>query len=311
MSQSKNASTPAEISSPGWWAVLKRVKSEMDEDEVGLISAGIAFYGLLALFPAITAVVAIAGLVTEPAILVRHADTLAAALPEEAAEIIIGQMEAVAGSRDGGLGLAVFFGILVAIYSASKGIDNIMRGLNVAYDEDETRGFIQRKLQVLGLTLVVLFGLLLVISLMAVVPVTLAFVEGIPLLEAFVVWGRWPLLFLVGVAGFMTLYRYGPSREDAEWKWLAPGALTGCALWVGATLGFGLYVRYFGSYNETFGTLAGVVMLLMWLWITAYVLLFGAELDAELEAQTRHDTTTGADEPMGQRGAVKADTVEA
>ena len=310
MSDTGRATTPAEIDGSGWWAVLKRVKSELDADQVGLVAAGIAFYGLLALFPAITAIVAIAGLVTEPGVLVEHADKLAAALPQEAADIIIGQMEAVAGSREGGLGLAAFFGVLIAIYSASKGVDTIMRGLNVAYDEDERRGFIELKLRVLMLTLAVLIGFLAIIALMAIVPIILEFVRGIPLLENLIIWGRWPLMFALGVLGFMLLYRYGPSRENAEWAWLAPGALVGCALWVVATLGFGLYVRTFGSYNETFGTLAGVVILLMWLWITAYVLLFGAELDAELEAQTRYDTTTGRDQPMGQRGAVKADTAK-
>jgi membrane protein len=311
MSRNETAELPTDIDGSGWWAVLKRVKTELDDDQVGLIAAGIAFYGLLALFPAITAIVAIAGLVTEPSVLVENADRLAAALPQEAADIIIGQMEAVAGSREGGLGLAAFFGILIAIWSASKGVDNIMRGLNVAYDEEEKRGFIELKLRVLMLTLVVLIGFLTIIALMAVIPIVLEFVRGIPLAETLIIWGRWPLMFAIGVFGFMLLYRYGPSRENAEWAWLAPGALIGCALWVVATLGFALYVRTFGSYNETFGTLAGVVMLLMWLWITAYALLFGAELDAELEAQTSHDTTTGRDLPMGQRGAVKADTVKA
>jgi len=309
MSRGRNAETPTQIPAAGWKDVLMRVKDELAADQVSLIAAGIAFYSLLALFPAITAIVAIAGLITEPGMLVEQAEGIAEALPDEAADIIIGQMTSVAGSQEGGLGLAAFFGILVAIYSASKGIDNTVRGLNVAYDEEETRGFVQLKLTVLGLTLATLLGFILIVFLMAVIPVILGFLSGIPALETIVIFLRWPLLLVIGIGGFMMLYRWGPSRDPAEWNWLAPGAIIGCILWVLATLAFGFYVRSFGGYNETFGTLGGVVILLMWLWISAYVLLLGAEIDSELEAQTRHDTTKGPDEPMGERGAVKADQV--
>ncbi|RVT84199.1 YihY/virulence factor BrkB family protein [Rhodobacteraceae bacterium CCMM004] len=283
MSRSRTVTSPGDLPPRAWKNVALAVKDELAQDQVSLIAGGVAFYGLLALFPAITAMVAMAGLIVEPDTIVGAADTLAAALPSDAATIIIDQMKAVAGSDKGGLGLAAVLGILVAIYSASKGIDNMIRGLNVAFDETESRGFLQLKLTSLALTLSVLVGLLICLGFIAGLPALLSFLDGVPQLRDALTLLRWPALFVIGVGGILILYRYGPSRDPAKWRWLAPGALIACALWVLATLGFTLYVTYFGSYNETFGSLAGVIILLMWLWMSAFILLLGAEIDAELE----------------------------
>ena len=310
MDRGRHAESPTEIPAKGWKDILLRVKDEIGTDQVGLVAAGIAFYGLLAIFPGIAAAMAVAGLFYEPQMVTQQLDALSAILPAEATDIILGQAQEVAGSREGGLTLAAIGGVLIALWSASKGVDSLVGGMNIAYDETEKRGFIKRKAVVLVLTLGMVVGLMLVVGLLVAVPAVLAFMQ----LGATETWAmvlRWPLVLLVAWAGISILYRYGPSRANAEWRWITPGAGVACLLWLLGTAAFALYVRSFASYNETFGTLGGVVVLLMWLWLTAYVILLGAELDSEMEAQTRVDTTTGPNQPMGSRGAVKADNLGA
>lgn len=309
-----NATMPAENASPteklgfsDWIAILWRVKDRISEDNVSIIAGGIAFYGILALFPAITALVAIGGLVMDPTTIVDQAEDMAELLPPEAASIILSQMEEVAGADSSGLGLAAILGTLLALWSSSKGVGTMMQGLNVAYSEKETRGFIKLKLVVLALTVSIIFGVLMTFLIIAILPIVLAFGDDIPVISTILSFAQWPVLAAIGISGIGLLYRYGPSRVRPRWRWLAPGAVTAWILWIGATVGFAIYVRYSGSYNETFGALAGVIILLMWLWISAFILLLGAEIDAEAEAQTKADTTVGAAKPLGQRGAEKAD----
>ncbi len=309
MSRGRTAAHPHQIPAGGWKDIALRTKDEIERDHVGLIAAGVAFYGLLAIFPGIAAVMAIGGLVTEPSMLVDQLDRLAAIMPQQAADIILSQAREVAGSREDGLGLAAAVGILLALWSASKGVSSLMEGLNVAYDEEETRGFFAKTLTKLGLTVGLVVGLLLCIAIAVGLPVILAVLPGDTLTEALVTVLRWPLILLIATAGLAVLYRFGPARSDAKWRWLTPGAGVACVLWVLGSLAFAFYVRNFASYNETFGTLGGVVVLLMWMWLSAFIVLLGAELDSEMEAQTRRDTTTGPEEPMGSRGAVKADTL--
>lgn len=309
MTRGRSASRPFDIPVRGWKDIALRVKDEVSEDRVGLIAAGVAFYGLLAIFPGIAALMAIAGLVTEPAAIVDQLNRLLGVLPEQAATIILDQAREVAGSDKGGLGLAAFFGLLIAIYSASKGVASLMQGLNVAYDEDETRGFFKLTLVKLALTVGLIVGFSLVLAGLLALPAALAALQLGALPETIAALIRWPVLLLVAISGIAALYRWAPSRENAEWRWITPGAALACVLWIVGSGGFAFYVQNFGSYNETFGTLGGVVVMLMWLWLSAYIVIVGAEVDAEIEAQTRRDTTTGAHEPMGERGAEKADTL--
>ncbi|QBF33311.1 YihY/virulence factor BrkB family protein [Thalassococcus sp. S3] len=307
MSRGRAAEKPTDIPAPGWKDIAIRVKDEISADRVGLIAAGVSFYGLLALFPAITALIAISGLLVEPSQVVTQLERLSGLMPEEVITIITQQATEVAGSRDGGLGLAAAIGLLIAIYSASKGMASLMEGINIAYDEEEKRSFIKLKLVTLALTMVLLLGLILALGAMLGFPAILAVVELGAIFEVFMTFGLWIGLLALTVFGLSILYRYAPSRDNPEWAWASPGALVACLVWLVASVGFAFYVSNFGSYNESFGTLAGVVVLLMWFWISAFIILLGAELNAELEAQTRKDTTTGPDEPMGSRGAVKAD----
>ncbi|PVA11331.1 YihY/virulence factor BrkB family protein [Pelagivirga sediminicola] len=309
MARGRHAEKPTHIPAKGWKDIAFRVKDEMASDHVGLIAAGIAFYVLLALFPALTALLAIGGLLVEPGQIVEELQTLTDIMPREVASIIMSQAEKVAGSRQGGLGLAAVLGIMLAIYAASKGVAALIEGLNVAYDEEETRGFIWLKVITLGLTLALILGAVLAMVLLMAVPVALSFVSLGQGAEFAITAASWLLMLVLLMAALAFLYRFGPDRDRAEWRWASPGSIIACVLWLIASIGFGIYVANFGSYNESFGSLGGAIVLLMWLWISAYIVIMGAELNAEMEAQTRYDTTIGADEPMGQRGAEKADNL--
>lgn len=186
-----------------------------------------------------------------------------------------------------------------------------MEGLNVAYDEEEGRGFIWLKVVTLALTIALMLGVVIALVLMMAVPAALAFVQLGPIVETVIVGASWMLLLVLLTVALACLYRFGPDRDQPEWCWTSPGALLACAVSLIASIGFALYAANFGSYNETFGSLSGAIVLLTWLWISAYVVLMGAELNAEMEAQTRYDTTIGPEEPMGERGAVKADRLGA
>ncbi|MCO6383353.1 YihY/virulence factor BrkB family protein [Oceanicola sp. 502str15] len=303
------AERPRHIPARGWLTIGKRVWAEMGADHLSLIAAGVAFYGLLALFPAITALMAVAGLLFEADDVISRIETISAIVPEAAAEIIIGQATAVTGSEEGGLGLAALVGFTLAIWSASKGVGSLMEGINVAYDEEETRGFVALTVTRLGLTLFLVVGMIAGLSATIILPSLLQLLTLGPTTEVLIGLVRWAVLLLMTALGLSILYRFAPSRPAAKWRWLSPGALLATVLWVVASAGFAVYVQNFGSYQETFGALAGAIILLMWLWISALLVLLGAELNAETEAQTRVDTTVGQPMPMGARGAVKADTL--
>ena len=311
MARGREATTPVEIPKRGWKDILLRTKDEIAEDHVSLIAAGVAFYALLAIFPGIAAMMAIAGLVVQPSFIADQINQIAAVMPKEAAQIVIDQAIAIAGSREGGLGLAAVVGIILALWSASAGMSSMMEGLNVAYDEEEKRGFVKRTFVRLALTIGVIIGFLLTALAMVAVPAVLHFVPLGGLSDTLIMLVRWPIVAAIAVVGLAIMYRYGPSRDHPEWKWVTPGAIAAVVLWLVASVAFAFYVRNFGSYNETFGSLGGVVIMLMWLWISAYIVLLGGELDSEMEAQTKHDTTVGEYRRMGQRGAEKADNLGA
>ena len=307
MARGRQATRPTDIPGAGWKDILLRVKDEIAADHVGLVAAGIAFYALLAIFPGIGAVMAIAGIVAEPDVVSAQIEELGAILPEQAAAIVIGQATEVAGSQEGGLGLAAVIGILLSLWSASAAMSSTMEGLNVAYDEKETRGFFVRTALRLLLTLGVIAGFFVTVAVIVVLPIALELLPIGRFAETIATLVRWPIVAAIAVGGLAILYRYGPSRDEPQWKWATPGAGIAVILWLVASVAFAVYVRNFGSYQETFGTLGGVIVLLTWLWISAYIVLLGAELDAEIEAQTRRDTTVGEPMPMGARDAEAAD----
>ncbi len=309
MSRGRDAEKPSHIPAKGWKDIMFRVKDEMAADHVGLIAAGVAFYTLLALFPAITAMLAIGGLLVEPSQIVDQLRNVTQIMPENVAEIILTQAQEVAGSQKAGLGLAAGLGIVLAIYSSSKGVGSLIEGLNVAYDEDETRGLIRLKLVTLALTITLILGVVGALFMMTVIPLALSFVQLGAAAEIIVTGAGWLIMLALIMLALAVIYRFGPDRDRPEWRWASLGSVIACLSWVLATAGFAFYASNFGSYNESFGSLGGAIVLLMWLWISAYVVLMGAELNAEIEAQTRYDTTVGPDEAMGTRGAEKADNL--
>ena len=303
------ADDPREIPRAGWFQIVKRAWAEAKSDQVPLLAAGVAFYSFLALFPAMIAAVMLYGLVRDPEDVRRQVDDLTAALPSDAASLLTTQLEAITSTSSGSLGLGLLVSLVLALWSASGGVGNLLSAINVAYDEEETRGFVKRKGLSLLLTLAAIVFVVLTITLVAVAPAIFDnLVDGGPLrwgLEA----ARWIGLVAAMTVALAVLYRVAPDRDDPEFKWVSVGAAVATVVWLVASLGFSLYVDNFGSYNKTYGALAGVVVLLLWLWLTMYIVLLGAEVNAEAEQQTARDTTVGEDEPLGQRGAVKADSL--
>ena len=309
MNRGRGAKSPWQIPFLGWLDIGWRVFKKISLNRIGLVAAGIAFYALLALFPSITAAVALVGVAFDASILLDSSGWLLAALPAAVAEIITQQITEVSTADAETLGFAAILALLVAFWSASKGVGSFVDGLNVIYEEHEDRGFIKLKLITFLLTIGMIAGLALSVLLVAAIPTALAFFGNSEFWKTTTLLIRWPLMFALGVGGIAILYRFAPSRRDAKWHWVSPGAVLACLFWVVATLGFSFYVQSFGTYNETFGALGGVVILLTWLWISAFVVLLGAQVDAEIEAQTKRDSTVGPDRPIGERGAVKADTL--
>jgi len=307
MTRGRNARTPRDIPVTGWKDVALRLKTKLGSEQLNLVSAGVAFYALLAIFPGITALVALAGLVLSPANVTEQVEAATRLIPDEAAGIILDQAVAVTGSGQQGLGVAFGLSLALALYSASRGVNSLIDGLNVAYDETETRGFFKKQFVSIGLTIALFTGLVIAMVTVVALPLILAQL-GLPdWLTTILLMIRWLILAALTLLGLAVVYRLGPARRRAEWQWVTHGAVVCCVIWMTASIILSIYVSNFGNYNETFGSMAGVIILLLWLWISAFSVLIGAALNAEAEAQTRIDSTTGPDRPMGERGAVKAD----
>lgn len=305
----RESERPDDIPTPGWRDIALRTWEQIGHDNVGLVAAGVAFYGLLGVFPAIAALVSVYGLIADPAEVQRQFEAASAVMPAEVQAILGEQMGKVAGSGTGALSVAAAGSLLLALWSASKGAKAFMTAMNIAYGEEERRGILKVNLVALALTaFVVLLG---VVALMAVVvmPVLLGLLDFGGATRWLVSLSTWGLIVLVFVVTLAMLYRFAPSREGAKWRWVTPGSLAAVALWLAASIAFSIYVRNFGSYNETYGSLGAVVGMMMWFWLSAFIVIMGAELNAEAERQTRRDTTTGKPKPMGERGAYAADTV--
>ncbi len=304
------ADRPSEIPKPGWMQIVKRAWKEAKKDAVPLLAAGVAFYAFLAMVPTLIALVMIYGLVTDDTAAVSdQVASFGSALPAEAEKLITDQMNSLATTSDRALGIGLIIALLLALWSASAGISNLIRALNVAYDEEDKRGFVKRRLLALGLTVGAIVFMVLAVALVAALPVLLDALDVPGWVKALVQVGRWLGLVVAVMVALAVLYRLGPERDAPKIRWLSVGAIVATALWVIGSVVFSLYVDNFGSYGKTYGTLAGVVVLLLWLWLSSLAALLGAEVNAEMEQQTIKDSTTGNPEPLGQRDAVKADSI--
>jgi membrane protein len=303
----RGAEVPQAIPPRGWKDIAKRTAKEVKADQVPLLAAGVAFYALLSLFPAIIAGVSIYGLVADPATVQSQIDELTRMLSPETAGIVGTQLEQVTSGAGGALGLATVVGILTALWSASSGTKALITGVNLAYDETESRKFVKLR----GL------ALLLTLGAMVLLAVALALIVGFPAVaDSWPValrWTasilRWVLLAGLLIGGLAVLYRYAPDRDEPRWTWVSWGSGIATVLWILASIGFSVYANSFGNYNKTYGALAGVIILMFWLYLTAFVILVGAELNTEMELQTAKDTTAGPARPMGEREAHAADHV--
>jgi membrane protein len=305
----REAESPAQVPPRGWKDVLLRVKKDIKDDNVSIVAAGVAFFSVLALFPALIAMISIYGLFVEPEEAAAQAQQLTEVMPTAAADLIGNQMQSVAAASSGNLSISLIISIAVALWSASSGMNALIQGVNIAYDEPETRGFIKLR----GLALLLTIGAILVfgmaIGAIAVFPALAGKLPGGQVLEAVAGVLRWVILGAVIVGALAVIFRLSPNRDQPRMKWVSSGAIMAAVFWLLASIGFSFYANNFGSYNETYGSIAAVIILMFWLYITAFIILIGAELNGQLELQTRKDTTTGPEKPMGERDAFAADEV--
>ena len=305
----RTADEPQQIPGAGWWDILKRLFADLGRDNVSLMAAGVAFYGLLSLAPGFTALVALYGLVFDPSQVQAQVAMMEGMIPEEARRLIADQLTGIVLGSSSTLGTSFILGLVLAMWSANSGTSALMQALNVAYGEHEKRNVFRYYATALLLTgAAVLFGILSLI-LVAIIPAVFDLLPLSDLGRQVVGWIRWPVLVLLFAGGLSVVYRYAPSRNQPRWSWVSAGAALATILWVIGSALFSLYVEEFATYNKTYGSLGAVVVLLMWFWVSAYAALVGAELNAEMEHQTARDTTDMPKKPMGQRGAYVADTV--
>jgi membrane protein len=301
------AESPQHIPARGWWQVVRRGLKEFSNDQMTLIAAGVAFYAFLSLIPAIIAAILLYGLVTDPAEVERQVNALSGVLPESAQNLMREQMSNLVSANRQGLGLGLVISVLASLWSASSGVGNLITAVNTAYDEEEKRGFVKRKALALGLTVGAIVVFILATALVAVFPAVANAINLPGPVDLVLNVLRWIVVLLVVMVALAIVYRVAPSRDDPRLKWVSVGAVAATVLWIVVSVGFSVYVNNFGSYGKTYGSLAGVVVLLLWLWLSLCAVLLGAEINAESEKQTVQDTTIGESRPMGEREAVKAD----
>jgi membrane protein len=275
------------------------------------VAAGVAFYSLLAIFPAVAAFVSLDGLIADASTIDAHLSLVSGVLPGGALDILHEQLTKLAAKSDAKLGLGFLFGLGVALWSANAGMKAIIDALNVVYDEEEKRSFLRLNLLSLLFTLLAILSLMIALGAVIVAPIVLSYI-GFSSLPGLLISGlRWPLLLLLATAALAAIYRFGPSRREARWQWLTVGSAAAALVWLLSSVFFSWYIASFGAYNATYGSLGAAVGMMMWMWISAIVILLGGELNAEIEHQTARDSTVGTDKPLGRRGAVMADTVGA
>ena len=305
----ERAERPTQIPGRGWLQIVKRAWQEAKADNVSLLAAGVAYYSFLALFPALIAAVLLYGIVASPADVARQVDQIGSALPSDAQHLLSDQMKTIAAGSNSALGFGFIVAVLGALWSASGGVNGLITATNVAYGETEKRNFLKlRGLSVL-LTLGAILFVIVSVVLVAVVP-AVASVIGLGVVGRILTeLVRWVLLVAAVMVALAIVYRVAPSRDAPKFQWVSVGAVVATVIWIVASIGFSLYVDNFGSYGKTYGSLAGVVVLLLWMYITAFIVLLGAEINAEAEQQTAQDTTVGEPQPLGERGAVVADSL--
>ena len=307
----RSAETPSQIPARGWKDILLRVYHGISDNRILLVAAGVTFYSLLAIFPGIAALISIYGLFADPGTVAGHLDTIANVAPGGAVDVLREQMTRLASQGGTTLGVSFVVSLAISLWTANSGVKAIFDALNIVYGEEEKRGFLKLNVVTLFVTLGIVAFILLTLAAVVAIPVALTYIP-LPEVTALVVKiGRWPILFALVTIALAVLYKYGPSRTEPRWRWITWGSVSAAIIWLAASALFSWYVASFGSYNKTYGSLGAVIGFMTWIWISIIVVLVGAKLNAEMEHQTVHESTTGQRKPIGRRGARMADTVGA
>jgi membrane protein len=281
-----------------WKHILVRTYEEIGDDRLLALAAGVVFYGLLAIFPAVTALVSSYGLFADAATISGHLAALASFMPSSAFGIVQEQIDRVVAHPAGGLSAAFVLGLALAIWSANAGMKAIIDALNIAYGVKERRSFITLNLVSLGFTVSAITGLLLAIAAVIVLPVVLSYLPFGSSTAMLLAWLRWPALLAMLLLGLAVLYRFGPDLENPYWRWISPGALFAATAWLAGSALLSWYLGKFANYDATYGSLGAGIGLMMWLWMTAIVVLVGAEFNSEIDAED-HPLREGEDEKIG------------
>jgi membrane protein len=300
---------PLQIPWAGWKDILWRTYERTGEDRLLAIAAGVVFFGLLAVFPAVTALVSSYGLFANPSTIGANLQTLALMLPDGSFQIVQDQIARVLDNGNAALSTTFLFGLVLAIWSANAGVKAVIDALNVVYEEHEKRSFIRLNLLSLAFTTAGIVAILLMVSAVVALPLVFTHVDLPPDVQFVISLSRWPVLFVILIVALGLLYRFGPSRRAAQWEWLSVGTIVAALLWIAGSSLLSWYLSNFANYTATYGSLGAAIGLMMWMWMSAIIVLCGAELNSEIEHQTATDTTVGRPKPLGVRGAVMADTL--
>jgi membrane protein len=305
----QSARKPSDIPKKGWKEISSRIALQIKKDHLQIVAAGVAFYFFLALFPTIAAAISIYGLVMSPAEVQQQMGQLTAVLPEEAYSLISNILEQFSSESQQTLGWSLAISILFSLWSANKGTSALFEGINIAYNELDERSFFAKN----GLTLLFTLGGILIgllgLTVVAGVPALLDSFSLNSTVKTLIQWLRWPVILIIIFFALGLTYKMAPDRVRAKFRWVSTGAILATIFWLLGSLLFSLYVNNFGSFSETYASFAAVVILMLWFFLTSFIILLGAEVNAEMEHQTAMDTTIGEEEPMGQRGGYYPDHV--
>lgn len=303
----RDADNVIQIPLSGWWSITKRTYANLNTHNLQLVSAGVAFYFLLAVFPLLAAVISLYGLLVSIDELQSHMAYLINVLPADSRYILEEQLEGLISKSDKSLGWSFALSVFVALWSSSKGANALIAACNITYHESTKRRFMFAIIARMMLTLAIIGMIILALLIITVLPQLLNYLLGDGLGKLAVGGITWLVLMLLFNVGLSSLYRYGPHRARAKWRWVTPGALFATILWVAFSYGFSFYLQSFATFNKTYGSVVGIVILLIWFYTSALIILLGAELNSSMELQTKKDSTRGADKPLGERGAFVAD----
>jgi membrane protein len=305
----RNAEAAWQIPWRGWKDILWRTYQQIGEDRLFAVAAGVVFYGLLALFPALGAFVSLYGLFAKASTINDHLSLAAGILPSGAVEIIRDQITLLVSKGDAKLGFGFLIGLGIALWSANAGMKAIIDALNVVYEEKEKRSFVKLNLVAFAFTMGAIVSAALALTAVVALPLVLSRVGVLSVPQTLLQFLLWPALLLLIIIALAVIYRFGPSRREPRWRWVSVGSLFAAVTWVASSVLLSWYLSSFANYNATYGSLGAAIGMMMWMWVSSIVILLGAQLNSEIEHQTARDTTVGHDKPLGARGAVMADTI--